>query len=187
LQSIILVYVLEYHEFGISIVSKYVFIIILIPVIINQWIILKQTPFRYQPNYKYFMFMGYIILSLVLPEFHPFSKYPMYNNFPNYAYVFLLRDSRNHFIPLNKNYSITGANLGHLYFSIRNLHHYNIKDNGERSEMDDSVGKEMFQYIKSKRYNKSCADSISVNKIFLHLKNGKITSNEIQLYKGKME
>jgi hypothetical protein len=186
-QSIILLYVLQYHEWGFSIASKYVYLQIAIPLIIPLPGVAKQLSFRYTANYNYFIFMGYILLSLVLSEFHPFSKYPMYNQFPNYAYLFFIRDNANQFVPLNAHYTATGANLGHLYFSICDLHHFNATNINTRSDTSDIIGKEMLHYIVSTRYNKSIPDSISINRICLHLEGGKIISNEIRLFKDKVE
>lgn len=186
-QSMILLYVLQYHDWGFYIASKYVYLQIAIPIIIQLPVGTKQISFRYKANYNYFIFLGYILLSLSLSEFHPFSKYPMYNQFPNYAYVFLIRDNANQFVPLNIHYTATGANLGHLYFSLCDLNHFNAININTPSDTSDIIGKEMLNYIVSSRYNKSNPDSISINRICLHLEGGKIISNEIQLYKDKVE
>jgi hypothetical protein len=41
----------------------------------------------------FIIFFTYIILSLVIGERHPFTPVPMYNHFPNWAYVFYAKDN----------------------------------------------------------------------------------------------
>lgn len=70
---------------------------------------------------KYILLLGvaiaYVVASLCINEFHPFSRYPMYNQFPNWSYAFYLTDEDNKLIPAQK-LNITGGGIGHLYYSI---------------------------------------------------------------------
>lgn len=65
---------------------------------------------------RYGVGLLYLILSLLIGEFHPFSNFPMYNNFPNWSYVFYLQDENGNLFP-SRLLKIDGGQLGHLYAS----------------------------------------------------------------------
>ena len=59
----------------------------------------------------------YIIGVLLFNETHPFSRFPMYSNFPNWSYSFYLTDEANEIIPFSS-LETTGSSVGHLYGSV---------------------------------------------------------------------
>lgn len=68
------------------------------------------------------LFAGYVLLCLALPEFHPFSKYGMYNRFPDSAYGFYVRSETGQTVPLKAHFSMGAAELGHLYGTVAHEH-----------------------------------------------------------------
>lgn len=64
--------------------------------------------------YSFGLFLLYIVLSLLLGEEHPFSRYPMYNSFPNTASVYFLKDKKGHTLALQKYFNLKAEELGHL-------------------------------------------------------------------------
>ena len=59
----------------------------------------------------------YIIGVLLFNETHPFSRFLMYSNFPNWSYSFYLTDEANEIIPFSS-LETTGSSVGHLYGSV---------------------------------------------------------------------
>lgn len=49
-----------------------------------------------------FLFGGYVVLCLALPQFHPFAKYTMFNRFPQSTRVYLLRNQNNELVPIEQ-------------------------------------------------------------------------------------
>lgn len=133
---------------------------------------LNKTSFRI-----WFLFASYILLSLLLPEIYPFSKYPMYNSWGNEGSVFSLRDSKNRLIPLNKISKINGAKLSHIYGVEK------------RANVNDSLaGKKMMEFLKANRNKSSLVrGEVSINKTILLWNDSKIYTNEIRLYEDTME
>lgn len=191
IQSLFLLYTLQCRENSFGVVAVYAYLLLAVSVVIVSYRVLQRfycrisrlSVFSNENRWRYLIFAGYIILCLCLNEFYPFSKYPMYNQFPNSSYVFFLRDNHHRMVPLNKYFKAEGAGLGHLYFSLLNLHHYR----NFTKETTDTIGKEMFGYILSTKYREPPFDTLSLNRIFFHVENGKIISDELEMYKSKVE
>lgn len=73
---------------------------------------------------KYFLFGAYLLLSLVIGEFHPLSRFPMYNSFPNYAYVFYLNDEKAQLVPYLKYFDFS-KNASYVAFDFYSFFNYN--------------------------------------------------------------
>jgi hypothetical protein len=58
----------------------------------------------------------YLICSLIIGEFHPFSQFPMYNSFPNWSYVFYYTDKEGQLIPAKQLQTNTG-HLAHMFYT----------------------------------------------------------------------
>ena len=101
---------------------------------------------------KFFLFTAYLAVSLFIGyECHPFSTFPMYNSFPNYAYVFFLKNERNETVY----YGLNVANgrkknagyVAHVYYSFFNHHHYNVGMGREKPEHLAQAGAQMMDMI----------------------------------------
>ncbi len=191
IQSLFLLYTLQYPEIGFGVVAVYAYLLLAISVVIGSYRVLQRFYYRLsrlsifsnENRWRYLIFASYIILCLCLSEFYPFSKYPMYNKFPNSSYLFFLCDNHQRMVPLNKYFKVDGGELGHLYISLLDLHHYT----NPTKENTDTIGKEMFGYILSTKYRQPPFDTMSLNRTFFHLENGKIISDELEMYKSKVE
>ncbi len=73
----------------------------------------------------------------------------MYNEFPNYSYVFYLRDTEGHPIPLRQ-LRMGGGELAHNYFAIANALQLPNGKNLETQEHLALIGKKMAQIIRQK-------------------------------------
>lgn len=118
---------------------------------------------------NYFISVLFVLGSFVFGEFYPFTQFPMYSEFPNYAYVFYVSDRQANFIPL-RNFGTYGGAFSHLYFSVAN--ELKIKNGyGFESKADlEKIGKRMHHYlnVKAKRQIKS----IEIHRIhFFHYEN----------------
>lgn len=110
----------------------------------------------------------YLLGSLLLDEVHPFSKYPMYNSFPNWSYVFFLTDKNDKLIPC-QNLEIKSGKMGHMFYSVCSFKNIPVGDGLETPQQLDEAGKDMMDLIlkndldKLKKYG-----TIKLNRFFFH-------------------
>jgi hypothetical protein len=97
----------------------------------------------------YFAFLVFFAGGLLFNEMYPFTRFPMYNEFPNYSYVFYLRDTEGHPIPLRQ-LRMGGGELAHNYFAIANALQLPNGENLETQEHLALIGKKMAQIIRQK-------------------------------------
>lgn len=71
---------------------------------------------------KWAIFVCYIILSLQIGEMQPFTKVPMYDSFPNWSYIFYLRDENEKIIFPRKeiHHPIDIGAIAHIFYSYCN-------------------------------------------------------------------
>lgn len=134
-----------------------------------------------------FLFSGYLLLSLLLPEFHPFSRYPMYNSFPNYSYVFGVKDEAGNPVPLKKYFNTNADGWAHLYFIINERKGFDCGNGVETDEELRIVGHEMLISLLATVKGPLPFDSISVNRVYRYFKDGIIVTDEKQLDKIRVE
>lgn len=65
------------------------------------------------------LFTSYVLTSLVIGEFHPFSKAEMYNNFPKYADLIVFSNKDNSALNFSKYFDYSTANLTHNEYSAK--------------------------------------------------------------------
>ena len=65
-----------------------------------------------------FLGLFYMALCLILPPFHPFSRYSMFNRFSDSTYVYLLRDQKGKLIPFEKYSRLKNDDLFVYYRSM---------------------------------------------------------------------
>lgn len=97
-------------------------------------------------------FLVFLLGSLLLAEQYPFTRFPMYNSFPNYSYVFYLSDLNNQPIPLSE-VEMGGGELAHNYFAIANARHFPNGKNLETTQHLRQIGYEMAIIIRQKKPN----------------------------------
>ena len=91
------------------------------------------------------LFIGYVVLSLLIGEHHPFTTVPMYNYLPKQAYVFLLKSDSLDLIPLKELVTVTGAGVSHKFYSHSStVNHFN--DNF-CSNMDTALARLVFNEV----------------------------------------
>jgi hypothetical protein len=104
---------------------------------------------------KYIVVYGitifYIAAGLTLGEFHPFSKFPMYNQLPNWSYIFYYTDENNTIIPCDT-FNFSGAALGHLYYNIAESKNIKFGNGMESDDELEEIGRLM--YIETTKQSK---------------------------------
>ena len=93
---------------------------------------------------SYALAIVYILISLFVGECHPFTRVPMYNSFPNYAYAFYLADSTDKPAFF---YKYISSDLSHQYFSIAQRLNIRNGHQVETSEELTRIGKIMMENI----------------------------------------
>lgn len=70
------------------------------------------------------LFAVYCAISLSVGEQHPFSRFPMYNSFPNWSYAFYLTDVSGEMIPWWHAFEVDAGHIAHRFYGI--CQHYGI-------------------------------------------------------------
>ena len=92
----------------------------------------------------------YFIGVIIFGEAHPFSKFPMYNSFANWSYVFYITDNNDSLIPCKKLHT-TGGKLGHNFYAICNKKNIGYGDGLESNLELKKIGFEMMQSNNEKK------------------------------------
>jgi hypothetical protein len=135
-------------------------------------------------NYKnYIILLVYFGFSFLLKETHPFSRFPMYNQFPNWSYVFYLSDEYKNLIPSKTNFNITGGWIGHTFYAL--CHDKGIKygDNTESKEDLAFIGEKMFNQItQNNKILLKELSTIHLHKISFYIENDSIIKKDEVIY-----
>jgi hypothetical protein len=80
-----------------------------------EYDVLKADVFKKETFSMFpFVFVLYVLLGLLIGEHHPFSRFPMYDNLPNWSHSFEVQDTSGNLIPCTSLH-IKGGNLNHWY------------------------------------------------------------------------
>lgn len=133
---------------------------------------------------KYFLFGAYLLLSLAIGEFHPFSQFPMYNSFPNYAYAFYLSNEKKEIVPYRKlHFNKNAGYVAHTFYSFCEQHHYNYGYNREEPEHLKVAGKELMDMIlKQEDVRYLDCDTLKLYKRAYFLKDNRIQYTDQLMY-----
>jgi hypothetical protein len=131
-----------------------------------------------------FIFLGYIFLSLIFGEEHPFTKVPMYANFPNWAYSFYITDSNNILLPVRKYFSCANDELSHQYSAICERLKINYGNQSESGTQLDSIGAELIVFLKSRQVKPLPVNQIQLTRVCYSISQNKISQKEVKLFYG---
>lgn len=125
---------------------------------------------------KYSAYFGLIVLTFIVKEFYPFSFYPMYNQFPNYAYVFYILDENNH--KIDRFMVVDHEELSHLFFSVCEQQSIKYGEGIESAEELEKVGEEVIrQALSWEDLSKSTIKKAKLYRIYNHLNYKEIQSD----------
>jgi hypothetical protein len=129
----------------------------------------------------------YLIGVFIFGEVHPFSKYPMYSSFTNWAYVFYITDQNDSLIPCKK-LKTKGGYLGHNFYSICQEKNIGYGDGMESNSDLKKVGSEMMQIVLNKSQNSQIrAKKLKLWRTYYYFKNDSILHKNQLIYENIME
>lgn len=135
---------------------------------------------------KYFLFVGYVVLALLIrQEFHPFSCFPMYNHFPNWAYSFYLQNERGEMVPFKKYFSANkGAGVtAHNFYSLFNHHNWMYGYGKEDTLQMQQAGKELLAtIIKNEPVEQIGCDTLALYRRYYYLDNNQLKYRDDLMY-----
>ena len=128
----------------------------------------------------FLLFGSYVLLCLLLPEFHPFSRYSMYNRFPNSAYAFYLRNENRDTVALKPNFRMGAQELAHLYGTVVNK--LGFDHNTEADSQLTAIGREMLPLILATRRTGLPFHRLELCRVHWYFNGDIIQKDEKQLY-----
>ncbi len=147
-----------------------------------------QTPLVHIKKFAllYGVFISYLVGGLTIGEFHPFSRYPMYNNLPNWSYVFYFVDEQNKLVPA-KRFGVNGGTLGHLFSTIAE-HHKIGYGNGSESKLELTfIGEKMMNQIIPNNHQIKDLKKIKLIRIYYRIDENKSIKNITCMYEKNVE
>ncbi len=128
----------------------------------------------------------YIGCSIVLGEIHPFSRFPMYNSFPNWSYAFYLADKDGKLIP-SKEFKTTGGKMGHTFYSICEARKINYGYAVETEAELQSIGKEMLDLILANNNHSKEFPYLALHRLHYFYQNDTIKQTNTIIYERSLE
>jgi hypothetical protein len=119
----------------------------------------------------------YVVLSLIIGEYHPFSRETMYDSFPNLAIVCYLRNSQGEIVPVKKKFHYTADNITHNYWNILEK----IADKNKEMSLKE-VGANLWTQIAPHAYHSTILDGLAIHRISFFIRNDSIIQNDEILY-----
>lgn len=125
-------------------------------------------------------FVGYIVACLICKdEFHPFYKFSMYNKIEGTKPVFILKDTMNNVVPLERCFTISENGIYLIYtnpaISLSNKNNYS----------DSSAGQLLWREMLTFKKSGCNVEPLSLYKRELHVKDGKVIADEYLIHKNE--
>jgi hypothetical protein len=137
---------------------------------------------------RYFIFILYVTISLIVGrEFHPFSTFPMYNSFPNWGYVFFMKNEKGDMIPygpsLSDGQKKNAGYVGHTFYSYMEQKSYPFGDGKEDPAHLHNAGEALMKMILlGEDPQKIKADTIKIYRRYYYLKNETMQYRDDMIY-----
>lgn len=128
-------------------------------------------------KYKlYFLIIG---LTVFIGEFFPFSHYPMYNHFPNWAYSFYMTDQNGQL--LNKKVMpLSAGSFSHIYTAACKQAQIKYGDELESPEDLQKIGQFMMeQVLDEELLRKSAITKVLLYRLNNHFVEGKLIEDTL--------
>jgi hypothetical protein len=137
--------------------------------------------------YSFIFFLLYVALSWWLPEFHPFSRYPMYSSFPNYAYSFYVSDSAGQLIPYKKYFKTRASEVSHQYCEVFDSHKWVRVMGLETDSQLRAGGAELLRNIILTKTTELPRGTIQLHRLYYRFENDSIHCHATQLAEDQVE
>ena len=135
---------------------------------------------------RYLLLIFYVVISLLIgKDFHPFSLFPMYNSFPNYSYVFYLKNERGEIVPYTQRFTLAknAGSVAHQYSSFFNFHHYRSGFGEEDSVHLKEAGKELMgMLLQGENTSKFGFDTLMLYRRYYRLHNDSLNYQDDLIY-----
>lgn len=143
---------------------------------------------KWLPNFlrKYGIAFFYIACAYLFGEFHPFSHFPMYNNLPNWSYVFYFVDENNKLLPC-KELNTNGGILGHLYSTIAEYNKITYGSGLETPEQLELIGEKITKQTLAKCKPPYSFKKIKLIRVYYHFNHDKLISKLNCIYEKSLE
>jgi hypothetical protein len=129
----------------------------------------------------------YLVGVILFGEVHPFSKFPMYNSFANWSYVFYVTDVNDSLIPCYK-LNTTCGKLGHNFYAICSKKNIRYGDGLESNLELKKIGFEMMQLLLNKPENSlRKKEKLKLWRTIFYYKNDSILHKNQLIYESNME
>jgi hypothetical protein len=132
----------------------------------------------------YYIAICYLLISLLVGEFNPFTRVPMYNSFPNYAYTFYITDAYGKNLCAT-NEHLNSGNLSHIYCSIVSKYNLFYGFRKETKQEMNLVAGEMFNNFKNDSKVKLPKGLIFLRRISFSIENEKLCKQNDLIYTFK--
>jgi len=120
--------------------------------------------------------MFYIVLSLILGEVHPFSKFEMYDYFPSSALAFNLREPNGKMLAVNRYFNYRTADISHNYVAANDKYRGIEQDSLKRRIL---VGESIMTQIRSHSTLQLPNDTVILNMVHIFIgQNGPILKEQ---------
>ena len=137
--------------------------------------------------YSFIFFLLYVALSWWLPEFHPFSRYPMYSSFPNYAYSFYVSDSTGQLLPYKNFFSVRASEVSPQYCEVFDNHGW-VRGLGRETDSQlQTCGAELMANLIRAKKEALPASTIQLHRLYYRFDKDSIHCYATQLAEGKVD
>ena len=137
---------------------------------------------------NYALLLFYLVASLLIgKEFHPFSLFPMYNSFPNWSYVFYLKNEKNEMVCYRKDLAHgeikNAGTVAHAFYSFFNFHNYRYGSGKEDTLQFNAAGKKLLtMIIAGEDFTHFKYDSLKLYRRYYHLEKEQIVYRDDLMY-----
>jgi len=130
-----------------------------------------------------FLFSFSVFFSLLLGEFHPFSKFSMHDSIPNWSYVFEIKNEKNEILFFKRDFRTYNAcNASSLYNSIAKKYNLSTGEEKESKEILEIIGKEMMQKMKSDLKKPTSFSILKLYRKNYFISNDSLKESQILIY-----
>ncbi len=126
--------------------------------------------------------IGYVVLSLLIGEQHPFTLVPMYNNLPNYAYSFYLSDDKGQILPFAKYFKCADDYPAHTYNAICENKKIRSGNRLETKQQLSEIGKQMIADLKEHQFALLPKSRIQLHRICYFLERDSLKKDDYLMY-----
>ena len=114
----------------------------------------------------------------------------MYNNFPNWSYVFYFADENGKLIPA-ENLNTDGIKLGYLFYTIAQNQHIpyggGIESKNELNQIGQKMMEEVFSGTSARTYIKKTYRKLKLIRIYYSFQNNSIDQQTDMMYEMEFE